>query len=1055
MKRKEVLLCIVLLIFSTVKITVYDIWNSDKTLNATKINYNETNSNIKNNPNSYWSTTNAPVFYGTTKITIKRGLIEEFDVNDSRFRIFAKDFEDGDLTPSISRAGEVNVNEVGTYEITYTVSDSNKNMTTLTVPVIITDDESVKIDVERTLYTLPSLYAVNLTGITKCDDSQILGIYIPRDKEIKARVISSDMDITLGFLGTNESNTKLHNNGEWATIKGVSDAVPLFYSNVMEKGADINKTFKIELEYDETIPSLNYYHQKDDESEFINTWRNNQNAFSIIENEVLTAIVPYSDIDKLNKQDFKSLDEFLEYYKKVVYKMDENVGLELNPINITDQNVRTKLLMKTNTFKVDEGLNTIMQAYQGDLSKDTMKIDEVSDKVLNHYLDMDENIYTPGENTLGNLAEIEESENAKRLSLEAFTELESKTKLYVLINLFDSIDGEKTYSNIYKWYRKNISEGTITNKENTEDVYARAISDIYKINILPYFEAWKINVSNTLYEEIMSKNLKTLTILKDNIKDETLNKIVKDEDILKYSLVSNDFYKKYKITGNLTIDIKIDDFDSIKGKALNIKDDGGTIKRVKIENKKIEIKEIPVGSYKIEMPFLISYEQENLNVIIREDENDAYQYTYKDLEHPNLNEDYIVEILGENNILGCKLTLTENYTKAQIEFGNGNFEQYKTAKLRILSKDGGLIAEEFVDEEDNHFNFNKTPYTIDLKIGDIIEITHPIKDLVIFTSSITGNKIEEYSLNAATTRYTVVDNGIIKENMDEEAHQNILYNSFKQTATEFIEAYKNKVTTEELNNKTINFKEKSQVVYYYNKLKKEDRTSYDELITNIKRGGTPVITYTGNTEYEINSKVDLYSLITAKDQEDGNIGINKETTTIESPIDFTKSGEYKIVYKVRDLDNNTGIYESTIKIVDNTPQKPIESNSQPNQGADNNIGKTNTELSPTNPNTNSTIVNNTNKKTNGITTTNQNTIEENDSITTNDTTIKDTDKIDEKDKTIVTKPKPKSKKIDTKSNSKMTFKWYYLIPITIIVVLLIIIFKMKREMTYTEDIIEF
>ena len=55
----------------------------------------------KKNPESYWSRTNAPVFYGTTKITLKKGIIEEFNVLDSRFRIFAKDFEDGEITPPI------------------------------------------------------------------------------------------------------------------------------------------------------------------------------------------------------------------------------------------------------------------------------------------------------------------------------------------------------------------------------------------------------------------------------------------------------------------------------------------------------------------------------------------------------------------------------------------------------------------------------------------------------------------------------------------------------------------------------------------------------------------------------------------------------------------------------------------------------------------------------------------------------------------------------------------------------------------------------------------
>ncbi len=47
---------------------------------------------------SFYSTSNAPIFYGATEITIDKNVMDEFNIKDSRFRIFAKDFEDGDLT---------------------------------------------------------------------------------------------------------------------------------------------------------------------------------------------------------------------------------------------------------------------------------------------------------------------------------------------------------------------------------------------------------------------------------------------------------------------------------------------------------------------------------------------------------------------------------------------------------------------------------------------------------------------------------------------------------------------------------------------------------------------------------------------------------------------------------------------------------------------------------------------------------------------------------------------------------------------------------------------
>ena len=112
----------------------------------------------KKNPDNYWSTENAPIFYGATKITIPKGLVESFNPLDARFRIFAKDFEDGDLTPYITCTHNVEPNTAGTYHIAYTVKDSNDNEVNLQVPVIVLDDTTESIKVERTLYTIPSRF---------------------------------------------------------------------------------------------------------------------------------------------------------------------------------------------------------------------------------------------------------------------------------------------------------------------------------------------------------------------------------------------------------------------------------------------------------------------------------------------------------------------------------------------------------------------------------------------------------------------------------------------------------------------------------------------------------------------------------------------------------------------------------------------------------------------------------------------------------------------------------------------------------------------------------
>ena len=101
MKRKLVIVMIIVVILSTV--------------NGIQRNIVFASEQEKNNENSYWSTKNAPIIYGATKITIKKGILDSFDVKDARFRVFAKDFEDGDLTDKIKYSGTVDTNTVGEY----------------------------------------------------------------------------------------------------------------------------------------------------------------------------------------------------------------------------------------------------------------------------------------------------------------------------------------------------------------------------------------------------------------------------------------------------------------------------------------------------------------------------------------------------------------------------------------------------------------------------------------------------------------------------------------------------------------------------------------------------------------------------------------------------------------------------------------------------------------------------------------------------------------------------------------------------------------------------
>ena len=792
----------------------------------------------KKNENSYWSTKNAPIIYGATKITIKKGMLKNFDVNDTRFRVFAKDFEDGDLTEQITHTGAVDINVAGEYKITYKVQDSHNNTTTLEVPIIVTEDGDSKIIVERTVYTIPSIWNLDMIGVRRCNygDRQNLGIYLPEGTSVKARALDTDNDINVQYI-TNDANKeisqKISKNGEWITLQNTRDgvdyaSVPLITSTVLSKeNTDLTKTYKIELEYDETVKELNYYHYKDNEENFMEKWEQEKNEYALIENEVI----------------------------KVVDRMDEFLGVSLNPKNLIDQNVRTKYLIRANAhgagaayyngnhvgvnstsvaafFEMNwGGLHEIAHGYQGSLGNGEMQLGEVANNILGHYIQIDKSIYTYSGDWLGELSKIEENKNKPRLEGKTFNEQEVSTKLYMIVNLFDHFEGGQTYAKMFKWYREQVNSGR---KLTNQDAYVEAMADIYNVNIIPYMESWKTDISEETKIKILERNLPMINILKDVTDEETLNKILLGENITeKYSLVSNEVLQKYNVTGNLKLTIKIDDIEKLKGKTIKILDGNNVVKTIEIDNEIINIENLPAGTYRLQMPVNYDYDQDYAYIQIKANQDNTYEYEYKNKQPKDYNNYLTLKLQGIYNTYGYELTFSDNYTKAMIKLNGANMGNNTNAYIKIYDENKNVISEE--KTTDIYFDYNKEAYTIDLKPGDKVEVYHPnYANKVKIFSTLSGAEITQYVPTTATTIYEVIENGIIKKDtMSEEESKKIAYGILKEKLVDIIESYKNTATDEEIEDTTINFKKKAEVIDAYQNLKDEDKEQYKEFIERL------------------------------------------------------------------------------------------------------------------------------------------------------------------------------------------------------------------------------
>lgn len=939
----------------------------------------------KNNPDSLWSTENAPLFYGATKITLSKNAVDKFDVKDTRFRIFARDFEDGDLIPYITAQGQEDVytDVPGSYVVTYSVTDSHGNESTIDVPIIVEDNEENKIKVERTIFTLPNHeHTQILRGMQQ--EWQTLGIFLPREKSFTARLVSGDkqlwirmftdderkdqrIDIPLGKTPVTIKNTKTRDITDYDLDQNLSNfpSVPVCNTVILGKGdKDLTKTYVIEIEYNAAdVPELDYYHYKDDEEKFKEDWKASQNYYGIIENEVMTVLSPLSDltgtVDANNKpikprlpgapeQDFSTLDKALEYYKKVVDTMDAYVGLEFNPVELENQNVRGRYFIRPDINSLSyfaaayysegfigiatmsssaiwgmewAGLHEIAHGYQGVFGTGSMALNEVGNNILAYYIETDKEIYTKDKYWLGkygkignSIEEIEDYENEERLDGKTFLDVDVDKRLYMIVNLFDTFEGGKTYAKMFQWYRKAVADGTLADKDakwRNDDIYCRAIADIYHVNIIPYMEAWGLPISESAKAEVNQKNYPALNIIKDMVSDESVNNILAGENTgRKYGLITSDVLEKYGITGNVTVNITMDDFDKLKGRTIRLKDGERTVKSAVVDSEQVVMEDVPVGTYYLQMPVFDDYNHDYFYVQVLEGKDNVYSYEYIKLADIDYNNYLTFKVRGNYETYGYTITFSENYRKATISFGGANIG-YEDVYVKIMNAEGEVVSDERVVALTNpkgcffeKYNQKESEEVV-LEPGYMMEIKHPIaKDRVRVVHTKTGESVTEYVPTETVTTYEIMENGIKKVNMSDEEMEEISYKTLKPYLIELITKYKNEATDEELDNRYINCIKKSEVLNAYYRLREADRSEFDELIVRIQRGGIPIVSAVGNAEYHVGDTIDLYSLISVSDNEDEDISATQENTTITTELDTDIAGTYEVSYVVQDSDHN-------------------------------------------------------------------------------------------------------------------------------------------------------
>lgn len=262
-----------------------------------------------------------------------------------------------------------------------------------------------------------------------------------------------------------------------------------------------------------------------------------------------------------------------------------------------------------------------------------------------------------------------------------------------------------------------------------------------------------------------------------------------------------------------------------------------------------------------------------------------------------------------------ELTFNSNFTQAQVKIDNQLLNQ--PAYIRIFNKKGQLLAGEYtvavepststladdtgedspVQPVQYRFVEQTKSYTVDLEPGYTIEIATPEG---YFVSSLSGKVAASYAPTNSPETYVVMPFGLRKNSWSVQRGETEMYNLVRDYFVSALSEYQAEISDEALHNKNYGTTEKAQAVVAFYQLRAADQAQFTDFIDQLRRGGAPVITYSGKNEYTIGSRVDLASLVSAQDAEDGEIN----HIEMQTSADFNKAGTYDVVYSAIDSDKN-------------------------------------------------------------------------------------------------------------------------------------------------------
>lgn len=480
------------------------------------------------------------------------------------------------------------------------------------------------------------------TGMSraKYHDRQDLGIVLNAGATIKIRK-SSTTDgygtLKIWFLGNDRNREKSNTiTTQWQTISVDSSSVPFITTPYG------SSTAEIEYEVEGSVTTLPIYQKNMNQMQFFSDWDASNAAFSLIKSDKFQLLIPLAEKNKVKAlPDFETLTDYIDYQESIITYYDNVMGLtntsgvHKTPKNRfflkADASTKSGVAAYYNTNYTTNGKDTItdmwMQkwnwatlhelghGYQPGYTNKGMYTGEVSNNLLAILFTYEHRGKVEGDKSswlfnYGKKSSVEAYLYTKLVNSEkTYATLDHRSRLILLVNLIQSA-GKENWTYLNKFYREAVNNGNLEIQNlSLPDLFTRVFSQKTHHDYGPVFGKWGLSLKDTRQPVInRGKNYAAVASLIDVVPKENLSEAVNmlSPKLLvdsKFSLVTNQDLKGLQLPGGaLTVHFKIDDFEQLKGKVLQLISGQEVVKEVVIDSQDLTIPNLENGIYTFVFP---------------------------------------------------------------------------------------------------------------------------------------------------------------------------------------------------------------------------------------------------------------------------------------------------------------------------------------------------------------------------------------------------------------------------------------------------------------------